>query len=126
MHRLSPFILATFLAAVALCGAEGRAPKTATVKGYVVDSACAFTKNLKKPASVQCATECAKAGSPLVILTEDGGVYWPISGSLPATGENQKLLKFVGQKVVASGEVFDKGGSRAIVIKEIRPSSKGR
>ena len=39
--------------------------KAATVKGYVIDSACTFTKNLKKPISPECAQACAKAGSPL-------------------------------------------------------------
>jgi len=48
--------------------------KPATVKGYVLDSACAFTKGLKKPISAECATACAKAGSPLVILTDSGTI----------------------------------------------------
>src|SRR4030095_10120005 len=42
--------------------------KSTTVTGYVLDSACAFTKGLDKPISRDCATACAKAGSPLVIL----------------------------------------------------------
>ena len=45
-----------------------------TVKGYVLDSACAFTKDLSKPISKQCATSCANAGSPLVILADDGTI----------------------------------------------------
>jgi len=51
------------------------ATKGATIKGYVIDSACAFVKNLKKPISPACATECAKAGSPLVILANGGTIY---------------------------------------------------
>ena len=42
-----------------------------TINGYVLDSACAFTKGLKKPISAECAIACAKAGSPLVILTTE-------------------------------------------------------
>jgi hypothetical protein len=48
---------------------------TVTVKGYVLDSACAFTKGLSKPISKQCAVSCANAGSPLVILADDGTIY---------------------------------------------------
>ena len=48
--------------------------KTGTVRGYVVDSACAFTKNLDKPVSGECALACARAGSPLVILADDGNI----------------------------------------------------
>ena len=48
---------------------------TVTVKGYVLDSACSFTKGLSKPISKQCAVSCANAGSPLVILADDGTIY---------------------------------------------------
>jgi hypothetical protein len=90
-----------------------------TVKGYVLDSACAFTKGLDKPISKQCAVTCAKAGSPLVILSEDGTIYWPIADTTPSSGQNAKLLPFAGEKVTASGKVYDRGGSKALVIAKI-------
>lgn len=93
--------------------------KPATVKGYVLDSACAFTKGLKKPISPDCATACAKAGSPLVILSDNGAIYWPIADTTPSSGQNDRLLPFAGQKVTASGKVFERGGSTAIVIDKI-------
>jgi hypothetical protein len=92
---------------------------SATVKGYVLDSACAFTKNLSKPISAECAVKCAKAGSPLVILADDGTLYWPIANSMPAAGQNDRLIKFAGQKVSVQGTVFRKGGSHAMVIEKI-------
>jgi hypothetical protein len=100
--------------------------KPATVKGYVLDSACAFIKNLKKPISEECALACAKAGSPLVILADDGNIYWPISDSMPATGQNPRLMRFAGQRIAASGRVFERGGSRALVIAQIEPPSAGK
>ncbi len=117
------------LAAVLVTVAGGSArteEKPATVKGYVLDSACAFVKNLKKPVSAECALACAKGGSPLVILADDGTIYWPISDSMPATGQNQRLMKFAGQRVTARGKVFERGGSRALVIEQIEaaPASK--
>src|SRR5579864_5744077 len=93
--------------------------KSTTVKGYVLDSACAFTKGLKKPISAECATTCAKAGSPLVILTSEGTIYWPIAETMPSSGQNDKLLPFAGQRVTASGKVFQRGGSSALVIEKI-------
>jgi hypothetical protein len=93
--------------------------KSITVKGYVLDSACAFTKGLKKPISAECATACAKAGSPLVILSDAGTIYWPIADTTPSSGQNDKLLPFAGQKVTASGKAFARGGSTAIVIDKI-------
>ena len=93
--------------------------KSITVKGYVLDSACAFTQGLKKPISNECAIACAKAGSPLVILTDDGNIYWPIADTTPSSGQNEKLLPFAGQKVTASGKVYQRGGSSALVIEKI-------
>jgi len=90
-----------------------------TVKGYVLDSACAFTKGLEKPISKDCAIACAKAGSQLVILADDGKIYWPIADTTPSSGQNAKLLPFAGDKVLASGRVYDRGGSKAMVIAKI-------
>jgi len=90
-----------------------------TVKGYVIDSACTFTKHLKKPISPDCAVTCAKAGSPLVIQTAEGTIYWPISDQTPAAGQNDKLMEYAGKMVSVTGKVYTKGGSRAIVIDKI-------
>ena len=84
---------------------------TVTVKGYVLDSACAFTKGLSKPISKQCAISCANAGSPLVILADDGTIYWPIADTAPSSGQNPKLLPYAGDKVTATGKVYQRGGS---------------
>jgi hypothetical protein len=97
--------------------------KPVMVRGYVLDSACAFTKNLKKPVSADCAIACAKAGSPLVILTDAGDIYWPIADTTPASGQNERLLPFAGQKVTATGKVLQRNGSRALVIEKIEAQS---
>lgn len=118
LSRLLMFALPAVLA-VAMFATE--AAKTVTVKGYVLDSACAFTKGLKKPVSPECATACAKAGSPLVILSAAGTIYWPIADTTPSSSQNDKLLPFAGQQVTVSGKVFQRGGSTAIVISKIEP-----
>lgn len=122
---LSKVVAVCALVAIAVMGANA-AGKAITVRGYVLDSACAFTKDLNKPISRECALACAKAGSLLVILTDDGTIYWPISNPMPATGQNAKLLSFAGQKVTATGSVFERGGSRALVIEKIEALSAGK
>jgi hypothetical protein len=104
---------------VALLAAGSDAGKSVTVNGYVLDSACAFTKGLKKPISAQCAEACARAGSPLVILADNGTIYWPIADTTPSAGQNEKLLPYAGQRVSASGKTYVRGGSTAIVIEKI-------
>jgi hypothetical protein len=93
--------------------------KTVTVEGYVIDSACSFTKSLEKPISRECALACAKAGSQLVIQTNDGVIYWPIDEKTPASGQNAKLLEYAGGRVKATGKLYDRGGSHALVIEKL-------
>ncbi|HUE52376.1 MAG TPA: hypothetical protein VMO80_08550 [Terriglobales bacterium] len=117
----SKSILVVLLATAACVSAADSA--TVTVKGYVLDSACAFTKGLSKPISKQCATSCANAGSQLVILADDGTIYWPIADTTPSSGQNPKLLPFAGDKVTASGKIYERGGSKAIAIEKIAAQS---
>src|SRR5213595_1620008 len=85
------------------------AGKKATITGQVLDSACLYTKDLKRPISGQCALECAAGGSPLVILGDDGNVYLPIDNThMPSTSQNPRLVKFAGKSVKVSGEVYER------------------
>jgi hypothetical protein len=69
---------------------------------------------------VKCVLDCVKGGSPLVILTKDGDLYLPISDKMPDADQRKKLMPFVGKYVQASGTVFERNGTRAIVIAEIK------
>jgi len=94
----------------------------ATIEGVVRDIACRI-QNLEAKATdfnLQCALECARHGSPLIIQTADGDLYIPISDAMPDTDQHEKLMPFVGKYVRASGTVFERKGTRAIVISEIK------
>ena len=109
--------IATVLGVITSASVFGADQKTVT--GWVLDSACAFTKGLKKPISIDCAVSCAKNGSPLVILQDDGSVFWPIAEVMPAEGQNKRLLPFAGKRVTVTGKTYMRGGSTAIVIDKI-------
>jgi hypothetical protein len=94
----------------------------ATIEGLLRDVACPI-QNLDSNAthlSLKCVRECVKGGSPLVILTKDGYLYFPISAKMPDTDQRQELMPFVGKYVRASGTVFERTGTHAIVITEIK------
>jgi hypothetical protein len=93
--------------------------KSGSVTGWVLDSACALTKDLKKPISPECAVACAKAGSPLAILDDKGVLYLPVSDAMPAGSQNEKLLPFAGKRVTATGKIVSKGGMSGIVISDV-------
>jgi len=100
--------------------------RSGTATGYVLDSACLFVKNIKKPLNAgKCALKCAKAGSPLAILADDGTIYWPISDAIPAKAQNARLMEFDAQQVAAQGKLIERGGSHAVTIETIAVVPEG-
>lgn len=90
-----------------------------TISGWVLDSACAYTKGLDKPVGVECAKACAKNGSPLVILREDGTIFLPIDDQMPASSMNAKLMPFAGERVTVVGKDYVRNGSHGLIIEKI-------
>ena len=105
--------------AVLLLATAAFAQESKQVSGYVIDSSCVYSKHLTKPKSAQCAIACAKGGSPLVLLSDDGSIYLPIDTAVPAQGQNARLLPYAGERVTATGKVFELKGSKAINIEKI-------
>ncbi|MGC1670872.1 MAG: hypothetical protein WA739_01335 [Candidatus Acidiferrales bacterium] len=92
-----------------------------TIEGLVRDIACPI-QNHKASATefnLECAKECAKGGSPLIILTRSGDIYTPMSTAMPDTSQNEKLMPFLGKFVRVSGTVYTRNGTRAITIENI-------
>lgn len=93
----------------------------ATIEGLVRDIACPI-QNLEATAthlSMKCLRACARSGSPLVILTKDGELYFPMSATMPDADQRQKLMPFLGMYVQATGTVYERKGTHAIVINDI-------
>jgi hypothetical protein len=93
----------------------------ATIEGLVRDVACPM-QNHKSTAThfnLDCAIACARSGSPLIILTKSGDIYFPTSDEMPDPSQREKMMPFVGKYVRATGTVYRRNGTRTIVIKEI-------
>jgi len=95
-----------------------------TFSGWVLDSACAYTKGLDKPIGVACAKECAKNGSPLVILRDDGTIFMPIDANTPSFSQNPKLMAYAGERVTVSGRDYVRNGSHGLVIEKLSKEVK--
>ncbi|MGA8103760.1 MAG: hypothetical protein WB869_16485, partial [Candidatus Acidiferrales bacterium] len=68
--------------------AQSTAIGTRTIEGLVRDIACPLQKTNSTSTNYgkDCIIQCAKAGSPLGILTDDGTVYVPVTETMPDTG----------------------------------------
>jgi hypothetical protein len=96
--------------------------KPVTIEGVVRDLACPI-QDQPGPAtsfSLQCTLDCVKHGSPIIILTKAGLIYFPISADMPDTGQLEKMMPFVGKYVQATGPVFTRNGTQAIAITQIK------
>lgn len=125
LHAISAMALAAMLMGPALARQGTKMDpnaKSVTIEGAVRDFACP----IQNPAgtastfSLKCARDCVRKGSPIIILTNDGLIYFPISPDMPDSGQRQKMMPFVGKYVQATGPVFERKGSRAIAITEIK------
>jgi len=96
--------------------------KTITIEGAVRDLACPV-QNPAGTASnfdLKCTLDCVKHGSPIIILTKDGLLYFPISEDMPDSDQREKMMPYVGKYVQATGAVFERNGTRAIAITQIK------
>ena len=93
-----------------------------TVKGEVVDIACATDKKDagRGAAHAACAMVCARKGQTIGILTADA--IYTVTGDY-AANSNAKLLDFVAKKVLITGEVTEKDGVKSINVKSIKLAS---
>jgi len=89
-----------------------------TIKGEVVDIACATDKKDagKGEAHAACAMSCAKRGQPVGLLTADA--IYTLTGDY-AANKNAKLLDFVAKTVTVTGAVTEKDGVKSINVKTI-------
>jgi hypothetical protein len=91
------------------------------IEGLARDVACPMQnhKSTAKNFNLDCALACAKAGSPLIILTEADEIYFPISWQMPDPSQRERLMPFIGKYVRATGIVYMRNGTRVIVLKSI-------
>lgn len=121
IHNLLSLVVLLAIVPFAVAADQG---KQVTVTGWVLDSACAYTKGLDKPIGVACARACAKNGSPLVILRDDGTIFAPVDSKVPASSQNKKLMPFAGERVTVTGKDYVRNGSHGLVISTITKSKQ--
>jgi hypothetical protein len=101
---------------------ETASSRVTTIQGLVRDVACPI-QNKKASArnfNLKCAIDCARLGSPLILLTDNGTIYTPISSSMPDEDQRARLMPFVGKYVQIKGQIYERSGTHAVVIQDIK------
>ncbi len=128
MRRL--LIALTAAAFVLTLGASVFA-KVETVRGQLIDQSC-YKMNkantgerhqMRNGPVDDCATECAKEGRPVALLTTDGKVY-QVTGDL-AADKNAKLVPHMTHTVEITGDVMtEQDGTMKIAGNTLKMVSK--
>lgn len=103
--------------------AQLRKAKDVTITGKVIDLQCYIsgaTGSGRGPEHKDCAISCAKGGIPLGILEDKtNNVYLAGQSKAAMKGANEMLLPYVAEKVKVTGRLWERGGTRLIVISKI-------
>jgi len=100
-------------------GHEAKPTKKTTLVGHMVGTACCVVHESKGEEHLACATECAKAGTPLAILESGAGkLYLPLASDHHSSA-NKQLMPHIEKDIRVTGTVIEKGGLKAIMIEKI-------
>jgi hypothetical protein len=95
--------------------------ESAVITGTVVGSNCWLARGLEGDKYRDSAIACARNGTPLTILTDDGSLVLPIA--LGADGnawpDNGKVMPYVEKRVKAYGVTVRRGHERGILIDSV-------
>jgi hypothetical protein len=82
-------------ALVSLAASISTVAMAADITGYIIDEKCSSVKSMR--GDVDCANKCIKAGSPAVLVTDEGKVY--------QISDQTKVTADAGKKVTLSGKL---------------------
>src|SRR3989442_15903502 len=110
--------LALFALPLSAQAMQRPAGDTVTITGQVIDTYCNTVMGAAGPSHKACAEACGKAGEALAILSSDGTIYLPVSGT-PGQAQNPLLLPLAGGEGKGTGAHRHNPGLDPIEIKTI-------
>jgi hypothetical protein len=121
-HRLAQIALALLLATARRAAAEPKeipGGRLIEVRGEVVETSCYLRDGSRGEGHRACALVCLKNGGQLGIVEDDTGTLFPLAGSTPASDPSAAAREHIAAHVVARGQVFERAGSRVLVVHEL-------
>lgn len=86
------------------------------IRGEVVETSCFLRDGSRGEGHRACALVCLKNGGQLGIVEDDTGALYPFAGATPASDGSAAARQHVAAHVVVRGQVFERAGSRVLVI----------
>ncbi len=118
--RLRQTVLVLPLFVLVLGPLTARAQEEATIQGEIVDLRCYMSRGRHGVAHKACAVTCAKNGSPIGVLTDEGALYLLLDDR-GTSDSYQFARRLAGERATVSGRTFNKQGVSSIVISSVKP-----
>ncbi|MGA9115795.1 MAG: hypothetical protein WB626_03375 [Bacteroidota bacterium] len=117
-------LLAGLLAGMLIPASAPAQKRAATVIGEVVDVVSWMTSGSRPdtPQGREILENSRRLGNPLGILEEGTGRLYIATMKQSATGAGETLLPWIGIRIAAKGDVFEKGGTRVLAIQVVGKS----
>jgi len=92
----------------------------ARVLGRVTALSCWLGRADTGAAHAACARAHAEAGEPLIVVSDSGYIYYPVTRDTTAGSPDfAKLIKYCEKKVVVSGTCINRGKARGVVVDRV-------
>lgn len=89
------------------------------IRGEVVETSCFLRDGSRGEGHRACALVCLKNGGQLGIVEDETGTLYPLAGATPASDGSAPAREHVAAHVVVRGQVFERAGSRVLVVEEL-------
>lgn len=89
------------------------------VRGEVVEMGCYLRDGSRGEGHRTCALSCLKNGGQLGIVADDSGELYPLAGATPASDPSAAAREHVAAHVAVRGRLFERAGSRVLVVEEL-------
>ena len=118
---LAPLTWAGALTTAQVVGDAAAEVRYVTVSGWVVDANSWLGQGIRGRQHQTRSAASAEAGTPLVILADDGSILFPVQPRSPAgtQASNSKLVPYAEQRVTVVGRLIQQGPEKAIVIQYV-------
>lgn len=118
-----------FFALILFClsaTAQEKKKQEIKIRAEVIDTKCYISGSMGDATGEEhkeCAIMCAKAGVPLALLEEKTKTVYYAARLKGIAGANEILLPFVGDVVVITGRLVERGGAKMIMIDTIEKAN---
>lgn len=105
---------------------QDRKKQEIKIRAEVIDTKCYISGSMGDATGEEhkdCAIMCAKAGVPLALLEEKTKTVYYAARLKGMAGANEMLLPFVGEVVLVTGRLVERGGAKMIMIDTIEKAN---